>query len=98
VGSAREPARAWLQQGKVGPGQPGVDQNRGQARVAAGTARVAQRGEAGIEDPAAHFKGKTIRVTGRIDLHREQPQIKVTLPEQIEVRPEAAGDAAATRQ
>lgn len=59
---------------------------------------LAKFAEAGIEDPAAHFKGKTIRVTGRIDLHREQPQIKVTLPEQIEVMPEAAGDAAATRQ
>lgn len=54
--------------------------------------------EAGVADPAGHFKDKTIRVKGRIDLHREQPQIKVTLPEQIEVLAEAGGDAAATRR
>lgn len=59
---------------------------------------LAKFAEAGVADPAGHFKDKTIRVTGRIDLHREQPQIKVTLPEQIEVLPEADGDAAATRR
>jgi len=59
---------------------------------------LAKFAEAGVADPADHFKDKTIRVTGRIDLHREQPQIKVTLPEQIEVLPEAADDAAATRR
>ena len=56
---------------------------------------LAKFAEAGVADPAGHFKDKTIRVTGRIDLHREQPQIKVTLPEQIEVLAEADGDAAA---
>lgn len=59
---------------------------------------LAKFAETGVADPAGHFKDKTIRVTGRIDLHREQPQIKVTLPEQIEVLPEAADDAAATRR
>jgi len=53
--------------------------------------------EAGMDDPAAHYKGKTIRVTGRIDLHREQPQIKVTLPEQIKVLAEQDDDAATRR-
>ena len=59
---------------------------------------LAKFAEAGVADPAGHFKDKTIRVTGRIDLHREQPQIKVTLPEQIEVLPEAADAATATRR
>jgi len=54
--------------------------------------------KAGIDDPGAHFKGKTIRVTGRIDLHREQPQIKVTLPEQIEVLAEADDAVGRTRR
>lgn len=54
--------------------------------------------KAGIDDPGAHFKGKTIRVTGRIDLHREQPQIKVTLPEQIDVLAEADDAVGRTRR
>ena len=38
-----------------------------------------------IEDPAAHFKGKTIKVTGKVTLHKEKPQIDVDKPDQIEV-------------
>ncbi len=38
-----------------------------------------------VEDPAAHFKGKTIRVTGTVTLFREHPQIKVEDPKQIRV-------------
>ena len=29
--------------------------------------------EAGVEDPAAHFKGKTIRVTGTVVLYEKRP-------------------------
>lgn len=38
-----------------------------------------------IEDPAAHFMGKTIRVSGRLAEHRGQAQIVVETPSQIEV-------------
>jgi DNA/RNA endonuclease YhcR with UshA esterase domain len=42
-------------------------------------------GEAKIDDPAAHFKGKTVRVTGTVKLYREKPEIVVEDPEQIKV-------------
>jgi DNA/RNA endonuclease YhcR with UshA esterase domain len=38
-----------------------------------------------IDDPAAHFKGKTILVNGKVTLYREKPQIVVDDPEQIKV-------------
>ena len=38
-----------------------------------------------IDDPAAHFKGKTILVTGKVTLYREKAQIAVDDPEQITV-------------
>jgi DNA/RNA endonuclease YhcR with UshA esterase domain len=38
-----------------------------------------------IEDPAKHFKGKTVRVTGTVTLYRDKPQIKVEDPDQIKV-------------
>jgi DNA/RNA endonuclease YhcR with UshA esterase domain len=41
--------------------------------------------EAKIEDPAAHFKGKTILVSGKATLYREQPQIAVDGPDQIKI-------------
>ncbi len=41
--------------------------------------------EARIEDPAAHFKGKTIRVTGTVILKKNRPEIEVDDPMQIEV-------------
>jgi len=41
--------------------------------------------EAKIDDPAAHFKGKTILVTGKVTLYREKPQIAVEGPDQIPV-------------
>jgi DNA/RNA endonuclease YhcR with UshA esterase domain len=37
--------------------------------------------EAKIGDPAAHFKGKTIVVTGKVTLYREKPQIAVEGPD-----------------
>lgn len=41
--------------------------------------------EAKIEDPAAHFKGKTVQVKGKITLHNEKPEIKVAGPDAITV-------------
>jgi len=38
-----------------------------------------------VDDPAAHFKGKTVRVTGTVTLFKEKPQIKVEGPDQITV-------------
>jgi hypothetical protein len=40
--------------------------------------------EAKIDDPAGHFKGRTIRVTGKVILKDSQPQIEVDEPTQIE--------------
>ena len=41
--------------------------------------------EARIDDPALHFKGKTIRVTGVVTLKDNRPQIEVDDPGQIEI-------------
>ena len=38
-----------------------------------------------VDDPAGHFKGKTIRVTGVVTVKDKQPQIEVDDPRQIEV-------------
>jgi DNA/RNA endonuclease YhcR with UshA esterase domain len=41
--------------------------------------------EAKIEDPAAHFKGKTVEVKGKVTLYRERPEIKLSGPDAIKV-------------
>jgi hypothetical protein len=41
--------------------------------------------EAGIDDPAEHFKDKTIRVTGTVLLKEERMRIEVDDPRQIRV-------------
>jgi hypothetical protein len=41
--------------------------------------------EAGIDEPAGHFKGRTIRVTGTVTLKDKRPRIEVSDPKQIEV-------------
>jgi hypothetical protein len=41
--------------------------------------------EAKVEDPAAHFKGKTIRVTGVVKLYRAKPEIVVENGDQVQV-------------
>ena len=46
---------------------------------------VAKFKEARVDDPAAHFKGKTILVTGKVTLYQERPQIRVEDPKQIQV-------------
>jgi DNA/RNA endonuclease YhcR with UshA esterase domain len=38
-----------------------------------------------VEDPAEHFKGKTIRVTGTVKLYNNRPEIAVDDPSQITV-------------
>ncbi len=40
---------------------------------------------AGIDDPATHFKGKTIRATGLVIREEDQTRIRVEDPEQIQV-------------
>ena len=41
--------------------------------------------EAGIDDPTAHFKGKTIRVHGIVIRKEKGPYIEVNDPSQIEI-------------
>ncbi len=53
--------------------------------VAVTTAAKAKFKEAMIDDPAGHFKGKTIRVTGAVILKNNRPQIEVDDPSHIEV-------------
>jgi DNA/RNA endonuclease YhcR with UshA esterase domain len=43
--------------------------------------------KAGIKEPAAHFKGKTIRVTGTVIRKEKRPRIEVDDPKQIEIVP-----------
>lgn len=46
---------------------------------------LAKYREAGIENPATHFKQKTIHVSGKISSYKEQLQIDVADPKQIVV-------------
>jgi hypothetical protein len=48
-------------------------------------AGAAKLEEAGIADPAAHFKGKTIRATGTVTVVDGVPRIVVSDPKQIRV-------------
>jgi DNA/RNA endonuclease YhcR with UshA esterase domain len=41
--------------------------------------------EAGVDEPAGHFKGKTIRVTGTVTIKDKRPRIEVNEPKQIEI-------------
>jgi hypothetical protein len=41
--------------------------------------------EAGIEDPAAHFRNKTIRVTGTVILKEKRPRIEIDDPKAIKL-------------
>jgi hypothetical protein len=41
--------------------------------------------DAGIDDPATHFKGRTIRVTGTVVVHENRPRIVVEDPSQVGV-------------
>jgi DNA/RNA endonuclease YhcR with UshA esterase domain len=41
--------------------------------------------QAGVDDPAEHFKDKTIRVTGTVIIKMDRPRIEVDDPKQIEI-------------
>src|SRR3954470_7911891 len=45
----------------------------------------AKFGEAGVDDPTAHFKGKTIRVRGIVIRKEKGPYIEVNEPSKIEL-------------
>ncbi|MDX1962358.1 MAG: hypothetical protein SFX18_04350 [Pirellulales bacterium] len=48
--------------------------------------------EAQIDDPALHFAGKLIRVTGKIEMHKGKPEIEIRDPAQIEIVEEKPRD------
>jgi hypothetical protein len=41
--------------------------------------------QAGIDDPAEHYKGKTLRVTGKVIRESDQVRIRVEDPKQIKL-------------
>ena len=41
--------------------------------------------KAGVENPAQHYKGKVIQVSGKVVLEQQKPWIKVSDPAQIKV-------------
>ncbi len=41
--------------------------------------------EAKIDDPAAHYKGKVVRVVGEVVLYQNRPEIKVSGPDAIKI-------------
>ncbi len=41
--------------------------------------------EAKIDDPAAHFRGKTVLVKGKVILYRDRPEIKLSGPDAIKI-------------
>jgi uncharacterized protein (TIGR03067 family) len=58
------------------------EKNLGVVITRAGAAKLKQ---AGVADPAAHFKGKTIRVQGTVARKEGRPRIEVDDPAQIRV-------------
>jgi hypothetical protein len=46
---------------------------------------VARFKDAKIEDPAAHFKDKTVRATGTVKLFRERTEMVIDYPKQIQI-------------
>jgi len=38
-----------------------------------------------IDDPAAHFKGKTVQVQGKVKLYKERPEIALGGPDEIKI-------------
>jgi hypothetical protein len=41
--------------------------------------------KAGVKEPAGHFKGKTIRVTGKVIISEQRPRIEIDHAKQIEI-------------
>jgi DNA/RNA endonuclease YhcR with UshA esterase domain len=48
-------------------------------------ATAAKFKNAGISDPAEHFKDKKVRATGKVKLYRDLPEIAIEEPKQIEL-------------
>jgi DNA/RNA endonuclease YhcR with UshA esterase domain len=48
-------------------------------------AALAKFKDAKIDDPAAHYKGKTVVVKGKVVLYRDKPEIKVSGADDIKV-------------
>lgn len=46
---------------------------------------LSQMVDADIEDPVAHFKGKTVEVQGKVTLHQDKPQIILDSPKAIKI-------------
>jgi DNA/RNA endonuclease YhcR with UshA esterase domain len=57
--------------------------NKDNVTIMLGEKAVKAYQEQKVEDLAAHFKGKTIRVTGEVKLYRDQPEIIVNDPKQV---------------
>jgi uncharacterized protein (TIGR03067 family) len=49
------------------------------------TDALAKFKEAKIENPAAHFKGKTVQVTGKVVLYNNRPEIVLSGPDAIKI-------------
>jgi DNA/RNA endonuclease YhcR with UshA esterase domain len=41
--------------------------------------------DAKIDDPAAHYKGKVVRVEGKVVLYQNRPEIKLSGPDAIKI-------------
>lgn len=50
-----------------------------------GSEAIAALKKAGVKSPAAHYRGKTVRIQGRVTLYRDRPQIVVDDPSQLKV-------------
>jgi DNA/RNA endonuclease YhcR with UshA esterase domain len=48
-------------------------------------ATMAKFKDAKIEDPATHFKGKTVEVKGKVTLFKDAPQVKLAGPDAIKI-------------
>ena len=58
------------------------EKNLGVVVTRAGAAKFK---EAGVDDPAVHFKDKTIRVKGKVIIKQKRPWIEVDDPKQIKI-------------
>jgi hypothetical protein len=58
------------------------EKNLGVVVTKTGAAKFKQ---AGVDDPAVHFKDKTIRVKGKVIIKEERPRIEVDDPKQIQI-------------
>jgi hypothetical protein len=58
------------------------EKNLGVVILRAGAAKFK---DAGVDDPATHFKDKTIRVKGTVIIKEERPRIEVDDPKQVTI-------------